>query len=82
MSALEGRVVVIAVGDPTAHDVALACAAGGAVVVLVAANEAEVHAGEIAREVADAGGRAAVFSGSLVSSRDRDALGEMLAELY
>ncbi|MBV8949401.1 MAG: hypothetical protein JOZ99_00880 [Actinobacteria bacterium] len=82
MTALTGRVVVIAIGDETARDAALACAADGAAVVLVADREQQQVAAETARDVVDAGGRASVFAGSLVSARDRDALGEMLAELF
>jgi hypothetical protein len=82
VTSLAGRVVVIAASDRSARDATLACAADGAAVVLVAGGEAETLAGEIAHEATRAGGRVAVFAGSLASAGDRAALAEMLAELY
>jgi predicted dinucleotide-binding enzyme len=78
--ALAGRVVVIATGDSNARDAALAVAGEGAAVVLVGADDGT--AGAVAREVVDAGGRAAVFAGSLSDPDDRTALAEMLGELF
>jgi NAD(P)-dependent dehydrogenase (short-subunit alcohol dehydrogenase family) len=82
VTSLEGRVVVVVAGDASAREAAQACAAAGAAVALVAADEHEALAGEIARDVVLAGGRVSVFVGSLTSADDRDALAEMLAELY
>jgi NAD(P)-dependent dehydrogenase (short-subunit alcohol dehydrogenase family) len=78
--ALAGRVVVIGTADSNARDAALAVGGEGAAVVLVGADDAT--AGAVAREVVDAGGRAAVFAGSLTDPDDRAALAEMLAELF
>jgi NAD(P)-dependent dehydrogenase (short-subunit alcohol dehydrogenase family) len=80
MSRLEGRVVVIGLSAPDTREAALACAAEGAAVVLVGADDGT--AGAVAREVVDAGGRAAVFVGALTDPDDRAALAEMLAELF
>jgi NAD(P)-dependent dehydrogenase (short-subunit alcohol dehydrogenase family) len=80
--ALAGRVVIVGATDPDARDAALAVAAEGAVVVLVARDDPDGVAGALARAVTDAGGRAAVFAGSLTDPDDRAALAEMLAELY
>jgi NAD(P)-dependent dehydrogenase (short-subunit alcohol dehydrogenase family) len=82
VTALEGRVVVLSVHDRSAREAARACAADGAAVVLLATGDDEPVAGDIAREIGDAGGRAAVFVGTLTSAGDRAALAEMLAELY
>jgi electron transfer flavoprotein alpha/beta subunit len=82
VTSLEGRVVVIAVGDPSTRAAAVACASQGAAVVLVCTTADDAFAGEIVSEVGAAGGRAAVFAGSLESDADRQALAEMLAELF
>jgi hypothetical protein len=79
-AALGGRVVVIGTADVNARDAALAVVGEGAAVVLVGADDGT--AGAIAREVVDAGGRVAVFAGSLTDPGDRAALAEMLTELF
>lgn len=80
MTKLAGRVVVIGAGDPSAREAALACVENGAVLVIVAGDDAAVAA-DIARESGAVGGRVAVFIGSLASAPDREALAEMVAEL-
>jgi predicted dinucleotide-binding enzyme len=80
VSALEGRVVVIGLSESDARDAALALAHEGAAVVLVGGDDGA--AGAVARQVVDAGGRAAVFAGSLTEADDRVALAEMVAELF
>ena len=74
---LDGRVVVVSVQEPAA---ALAAARAGAAVVVVGSAASEV--GGIVDEVVRAGGRACAFVGSLEDDHDRDALSEMLAELF
>ncbi len=74
---LAGRVVVVV--SPSVA-VASALADEGAVIVLVGTDSAEL--GEVARVVADAGGRAAVFVGDPGEPADRAALAELLAEVF
>ena len=69
---------VLDVRRDDARDTALALAAGGGLVVLVASgDDALARAGEIARDVMARGGRAAVFEGA----PQQRAIAEMLAEL-
>ena len=73
---LQGRVVVVPVGDPEA--VARRLAAEGATVVLVGDGaEAGLVAAEVERSAVPGPGRPAVFAGD-----DLDGLVEFLAELF
>lgn len=62
-----------------AGDVARALASEGAAVVIV--GDAAV-AGAVAGEIEQAGGRVSVFAGDVRRADDRDALVEMVAELF
>jgi NAD(P)-dependent dehydrogenase (short-subunit alcohol dehydrogenase family) len=73
---LTGRVVIV---TAAAADAARTLAEEGAAVVLVGAD---AGAGELADEIEQAGGRAAVFAGDLTVDDGRAALTEMVDELF
>lgn len=75
---LAGRVAIVDVAA-SAH-VARALAGAGAAVVLV--GGAASDAGALAADLADRGARVAVFVGDSATDSGRDALVEMVAELF
>lgn len=73
---------VIEVERGDAREAALALAAGGELVVLVASgDDLLARAGDLARDVTANGGRPVVFDGVTSDARDRAAIAELLAEL-
>ncbi|MCZ7527980.1 MAG: hypothetical protein M5U14_17325 [Acidimicrobiia bacterium] len=76
---LAGRVVLVAGAREGAAAARALVDAGAAVVVVDPDARA---AGSLCGELVAAGGRAAVFTGDPADPRDRDALAEMVTELF